>query len=525
MPINKLKCPQCGKPAVTKKEYTVGGLSFKTYECGHTETVKELKASDFAGFQSYDNHRPMPFQVQGALHVIKSGGRALILDEQGLGKTVQFCMVLWSHPKEMCRSLILCKAGLKVQLSREIPRWCGEDWIPQIVGSENDYIVPGTKVLILSFDTLWRFKDIPGWMQKYKIKSICLDEVQHIKNGDSKRTVGVQLACREVPYVIGLSGTPIKNHAGEYFNILNIVRPDKFRERSNFGQVWVDTYWNGKTMKYGGIKDLQAFDNYTKDFIIRRTRNQVMPELPNVTRMFRFSELGSVVEEAYKNTLKEFQEYYNYGSAGDSAIVRQSNILAYLAKMRHITGISKVESVVDYVDDFINETDRKIVIFAHHLDVGNALMSRLSELRMADPQTWGCPVLSIQGISADKRAPIVDLFARDGYRILIAGETSSAEGLNLQFCSDTVIMERQWNPANEEQVEGRFIRIGQKMNKVNAMYPIAVGTVDEFFSELVEKKRSYCNLDPTKKVVWSESSLIQELAEVLAMSGGRKWGW
>jgi SNF2 family DNA or RNA helicase len=100
------------------------------------------------------------------------------------------------------------------------------------------------------------------------------------------------------------------------------------------------------------------------------------------------------------------------------------------------------------------------------------------------------------------------------------------EGHNLQICSDCIIMEREWNPPKEEQAEGRFPRPGQTSDKITATYFTAIGTVDEFFAEIVEQKRSI--FDSTMngiKTNWNESSLIKELAEVLAQNGGKKWGF
>lgn len=524
MPIIKNKCPQCNKPAETVAEKLIAGIRINQYPCGHIEAVHQLEVRDFANFVSSDGHRPRKFQIEGALFGINGNARVLIADDMGLGKTVQACMIMATHPSELTKFLVLCKAGLKAQWTKEVARWCGSDWLPQVVSTEQDYLVPGVKGFVLSFDTLWRFKDIESWMQKARIKFIILDEVQHIKNSDSKRTNGVRLASRQVKHIVGLSGTPIKNHAGEYFTVLNLIRPDLFRTKATFDQVWVDTYWSGRTLKYGGLKDQKSFERYTKDFIIRRTREEVMPELPTVTRDFRFSELGPAVEKAYIDTFKQFQNYMNYDSIGVSAIEKQANILSYLSKMRHLTGIAKIEPVIDYTEDFIESTSRKLVIFAHHKDVGAALLERLSALCAANPEKWGSGVLNIQGISPDNRAPIIEQFALPGYRILIAGELASSEGLNLQFCDACVLMERQWNPANEEQAEARFIRIGQVSNKVTAMYPIAIGTIDEFLTELIEKKRQFMlNTLDGKEIQWNQSSIIQELAEILNQTGGKKW--
>jgi SNF2 family DNA or RNA helicase len=85
------------------------------------------------------------------------------------------------------------------------------------------------------------------------------------------------------------------------------------------------------------------------------------------------------------------------------------------------------------------------------------------------------------------------------------------------------MLERQWNPANEEQAEGRFHRFGQ-VNPVSVIYMIASETIDEYFTELVEQKRAIVSstLD-NKELQWDSNSLMQELALVLTTKGKKAW--
>lgn len=521
--IVKNFCPVCNSKVQTTSEFKNGGLIFTGFSCGHSRTQKELKRGDFADFVSQDNKRPYPFQIDGALFALNSGGRFLIMDEMGLGKTVQFLMftkeLLKSFPKK--RILLAVKSGLKIQWAKEIQRWLDRD--AQIIDKEDEFVLPGVRFIIVSFDMLWRFKDIKAFVEKHNVICCGLDEVQHIKNSDSKRTKGVQILVQNVEYVGALSGTPIKNNAGEFFPVLNMIRPDKIPSKHYWERIWVDTYYNGYGgTKSKGLKDPQRFKEFSKDFIIRRTREEVMPDLPSITRENRFSELGKEVEQLYKDTFKQFQNFYNGTSSSQlSALQRNANILAYLVKMRHLTGLAKIEPTVEYVKDFIEETDRKIVIFLHHKDVAELLIQKLQE-ELPDER-----ILQLSAdLSSFQRNEVVETFQMPKFRIMVASTLASGEGLNLQFCSDCIIMERQWNPANEEQAEGRFVRIGQKANAVTSTYMIAVGTVDEFFSEIVEKKRSIAaNVLDAKDIKWDESSLIKELAEVLAMNGGSHWSW
>ncbi|HEY6020421.1 MAG TPA: hypothetical protein VIY48_11075, partial [Candidatus Paceibacterota bacterium] len=95
----------------------------------------------------------------------------------------------------------------------------------------------------------------------------------------------------------------------------------------------------------------------------------------------------------------------------------------------------------------------------------------------------------------------------------------------LQCCANLVMVERQWNPANEEQAEARFPRPGQKADKIIALYLVAVGTIDELLARLVEKKRALCNevIDGKKHVRWDETDVIREIGRILAEQGKQAW--
>jgi len=136
-----------------------------------------------------------------------------------------------------------------------------------------------------------------------------------------------------------------------------------------------------------------------------------------------------------------------------------------------------------------------------------------------------CEVLK-SSMDADQRQAAVTNFKENAKcRVMIASTLASGEGLNLQFCSDAVMLEKQWNPANEEQAETRFTRFGSTAEHVNVTYMISVGTIDEWLTELVEKKRALIKkiVDREENVEWEQSSLMKELADILYAKGGKRW--
>lgn len=538
-------CPTCSKPATLAGELKVGKLSVRRYTCGHTETVLGVapQDTDTLDIVSLDGKRPFKYQIEGGRFLERANGRALLADEMALGKTVQAEIFLKAHP-ECLPAIVICKAGLRIQWHRESMRW--GDFIPQVIDGVRTPLLKGMDMYMVSLDSSWRigYRDptkeekkrgitepvqcgetLVEQAKRCKVKTIIIDECQLIKNGQSKRTNAVRKLCADMEHIIALSGTPIKNHAGEYFPILNILRPDKFPSERSFLYGWCDTYFDGYKSKTGGLKDPAKFLEYTKDFILRRERKDVLPDLPSIFRAFSFCDLGEVVEEEYLKTLKEFNDFYDDMSHMTPAAAN-GGILAFLSRMRHLTGIAKIDPVCEFVEEFITTTDRKLMIFVHHQDVGQTLKIKLDKMAKEWPAEWGKEILNIQGIEASKRDPIIEQFRTSDYRVMIASTIASGEGLNLQFCADMVMMERQWNPANEEQCEARFPRPGQTAEKINANYFVAVGTVDEFFAELVEKKREVVTETLAGRASkWDQSSIVRELADVLRQKGGKKWGW
>jgi SNF2 family DNA or RNA helicase len=364
--------------------------------------------------------------------------------------------------------------------------------------------------------------------KKFKhIKTIVLDECQYIKNEDAKRTNAVRLLIKknEIKHVIAMSGTPIKNKADEFFPVLNMIAPTKFPSKAMMMNRYFNYYIDGQG-EYRIINAKDTFYDALDGIMIRRTRAEVAPELPTIRRMFFNSEIeNKELQRAYGDVQKEFDAFMEKNDGGISA-AEYTNLLGFFARMRRITGMAKIGPTVEFVTDFLLSTDRKIVIFGHHKDTLEALKEVLDT--WCEQGGWNKCLALKSSLDADQRQEVVEKFKNDAMsRILIASTLASGEGLNLQFCSDAIMLERQWNPANEEQAETRFTRFredGKYDEHVNVTYMISVGTIDEWLSELVEKKRALIgNIVDRQENNWEESSLMKELASVIYAKGGKRW--
>ena len=549
------KCEVCGRVAKTLREVTTEfGLMphdiKKIYlECGHVITKKIPKGTPFHTFQmggdenclhTWDKNkclkcgrfRPFTYQIDG----MRFGEAALAVnngvgffDEMGLGKTQQAGGVIKFHP-ELQPTLWTVKSGLKGQFAAFLIHWLGDDHVPQIITSSKDYLIPGLKHYIIGYDMMVpkvrQLKNgktaVQGFdiaqFDRVGIKCVVLDECQQIKNVDSTRTQMVRRVVKGRK-VIALSGTPWKNRGSELFPILNMLDYIKFHSEDAFKRRWVETHWEGRYQREGGIRNIPQFKELTKDIIIRRERTEVMPELPLVNRTKLYVRMTENQERDYDEAVEAFVQWYETEAANVSGM----HILAMMARMRHLIALAKIPATMEYVHEFVEDTDRKLVIFVHHKDVSDILYD---EIKTAYGGKNG---MYIGHVTADSdKFTISQKFNSEKRGILVASQLASGEGFNWQTCSDCIMHERQWNPGNEEQAEGRFIRIGQEAESVNAIYTEAEGlsSIDTQIDAIVERKRAafHATMNKSEAPKWSEASLGKELADAIVAGHKRKKG-
>lgn len=591
--IIKPKCEFCHKDLIEVSRTDWGDTWLIEGKCGHT-TVRPKLTSEEVWPSSRDGRDPFQFQKDGVIFLERADGNALLLDEQGLGKTVQECMFLNRNFDEVVPALVVVKSGLRAQWWAEIFRWTGH--IPEtLLKSTDKPQFDFADIFIVSVDMLrlfrpdinypgdqvfeqWKATGDPRAKKNYtplwdddlcaRFKHICVDEAHLLKNELSSRTKALRTIVRageiagKRPRIICMTGTAVEKHAGEFFVPLNLVRPELFNNRERFlrQHVQFSTPKFGAVAKPMGLKDQKAWKELTGDFIIRRLRKDVLPDLPKIFRQFRLAELEGGDLEAYKRIVQNFMKDTNAGR-----VKTPTDILGYLSKMRHITGVGKTDACIEYIEEFLLESGestyeaqltndkgeyvteqitagRKLVVFLHHIMAGKIVMQQVENIckyGVRDPKTdskgkviqeeldlYAPPLWLNAEVPTMERQKMIDEFKKPERRVMIASTLAAAEGLNMQFVSDALMMERQWNPSKEEQAEGRFPRPGALADKINVVYLIAAGTIDDFLTTLVEqKRRNVANTLDGGEVEWNQDSLMAELADVLMKKGLKKWSF
>lgn len=531
-------CNACDKPAIEVSREELSSCYMVNLKCGHFVFIQKhddnyspFESLTFDGdsscahswgegrertiCQKCNAKRLCDYQITGARLLEEFNGRFGLFDEQGLGKTIQALAYLNFHKDDAFPLLWVTKSGIKYQHAKEITRILGMDYFPQIITSGKERLFPGFKVFLASH-AIFRNLDL-SQISEIGIKTIVIDECQAIKNPQAKQTQALRTVVKDIEKIIPLSGTPWKNRGSEFFVVLNMLDPKMFHTYETFIREWVDSYFSGNKIKEGGIARPDKFKAATKHILVRRERVDVMPELPIISRHKFICEVDESSRKAYnteQNKLKSIMlDAILEGTEESFETKRQVN--ESLMIMRQIVGISKVPTTVELAQDFLEETDRKLVIFVHHKECARLILSQMQQF--CREKRLSQPLVLSSANSPEERFSIQDKFNGPSYRLLIASTLASGEGLNLQTCSDCIMHERQWNNANEEQAEGRFIRIGQQANAVVATYVHAVDTVDTILDSIVdEKRRAFHNsMNNSELNAWQSQDLTEEIIKQL----------
>lgn len=552
----KDKCETCGKVAVFDREMIVDShredvadKKITFFKCGHFRIVELPKATPFhlltMGGRKNCIHtwqkntcldcganRPFPFQVEGmrfAEIALSTGKGVGIFDDMGLGKTVQACGVLKYHP-EWGPFCFAVKSAIKFQWFKAILGWMGDEFLPQIINTSNDIVIPGLKCYIISYDLLvFKTKKLKSGKTVNQgfdvnklinagIKTIVLDECQQLKNPDSSRTQEIRKLAK-VTKVIALSGTPWKNSGDEFFSVLNMIDPIRFNSHKGYVDRWVETYWDGNKLKKGGIKHVEHFRAFTKDFLIRRERASVLPELPIINRQKLYVELNALETQVYNDETSSFVKWWNQHvidgteASGDTSL----QLLAKLSRLRHISGLAKIPATEEFIEQYVEQAEiKKLIIGVHHIDVGQILFDNLTEKYTP----LGFKVMKITGsMNSLEKFEAQEEFNRTDKVLMVASILAAGEGMNLQTTNNIVLHEREWNPANEQQFEDRIIRIGQMSNNVTGTYVLGADTVDDLFDQIVNSKRNKfhksMNTNELSNPSWVENNILHELANAI----------
>ena len=444
------------------------------------------------------------YQEEAVKYIEKKKGRVLLADEPGLGKTIMALAWLSMHP-EARPVIIVCPAVVKINWRREANKWIKGESVALLTGRTPDpKVIKDKKIIIVNYDILANFKKVrvPGgtrkwrdkwqmagnsWVQellKIKPKAIVVDEVHKIKDNSRQQTKAVTTLVKKskVKHLIMMTGTPILNNPVEIYNTLKLLNPKVVPPFEWYAQRYCKpkrTCWG---WEYTGGSNTKELNNKLKSlFMLRRKKKKVL-DLPD--KCISHIKIPISNREDYTKAEDQFfnfvKDYYGSGAVRKAA---KGGTLVKITYLRQLVANGKIDSGIEWIRDFLETTNEKLVVFAIHRNVVDNIVNAFPEISV-----------SITGSTSMKnRDEAVQRFQNDDTVKLFVGNIKAAGvGLTLTASRTVAFLELPWTPSELEQAMDRTHRVGQN-KEVHVNYLIAENTIEGKLLTVINKKAKIIN--------------------------------
>lgn len=439
------------------------------------------------------------------------GVGACLADQMGLGKTVQALAVILTRA-EVGATLIVAPTSVCLNWVTEAQRFAPTLNIIQFGGSGRQKLLDGLQPLdlvICSYGLLQQ-EEVATMLSQVEWRTIVLDEAQAIKNMTSKRS---QAAMNlKGGFKLITTGTPIENHLGELWNLFRFINPGLLGSFESFNQRFA--------VKIEKFQDKQARNKLKKliqPFLLRRTKNQVLEELPEKTEILLHVEL-SREEMAFYEALRR-DAISKLTDSEASAGQKYLQVLAEIMRLRRACcnpslvmpntelSSSKLQLFAEVLGDLL-ENRHKALVFSQFVDHLHIIRDYLDKLGISYQYLDG-------STPAPERKKRVDAFQAGSSDVFLISLKAGGVGLNLTAADYVIHMDPWWNPAVEDQASDRAHRIGQQ-RPVTIYRLVAKDTIEDKIVELHHHKRDLANsllegADMSGKI--STDALLQLLME------------
>ena len=432
------------------------------------------------------------------LHHYGFGG--ILADDMGLGKTLQAIAFLSSQLQENSRVLILAPSGLIYNWADEFQKFAPNLDVVVVHGLKpyrETILAEKHQIYVTSYATFRQDSEI---YQDLSFDFLFLDEAQVMKNAQTK--IAKTLRKFVVPSVFALSGTPIENNIGELWSIFQIVLPGLLPAKKDF-------------MKLPAERVAQ----FIKPFVMRRKKEEVLTELPDLIEVVYKNELEDQQKAIYLAQLQQMQERIEHVTAAEFQRNRVE-ILAGLMRLRQICDTpalfmedykgnsGKLDSLRDLLSQ-IAEGNHRVLIFSQFRGMLDRIEEELPQLGLTSFKITG-------STPSQDRQEMTKAFNQGERDVFLISLKAGGVGLNLTGADTVILVDLWWNPAVESQAIGRAHRMGQEQ-AVEVYRLVTRGTIEEKIQELQEQKKNLVSevLDGTE----SRGSLtLTEIQEILGIS-------
>ena len=443
-----------------------------------------------------------PYQKRGVVAIERKGGRVLLADEPGLGKTCQ-ALVWMGHKADAWPVVIVCPASLKLNWAKEIRMWLNDDVDIHIIkGGFNHKSKPieldknnrKPQVVIMNYDVAvsW-FNYISGF------QTVILDESHYIKNIQALRTKATLKIAGKAEYVVAISGTPILAKPIEAFTTLNLIAPDRFPSWWNYANHYCDLKKTRWGIDVSGSSNPNGLKEWIKPHTIRRLKENVLTDLPQKRFATIETEMSAKTRKDYDAKMVELMGW-------KQANVKGSKMQGFgiMEALKQVCLSAKIDAALEIAQSYL-DADTPLVVFGIHKALADAFEKKFKD-----------QVGIITGsTSAKRRNDIVNDFQAGKIKLFYGNIQAAGTGITLTAASNMLMVEYPWSPGDYQQANDRVHRIGQA-NAVLIHNLVVRDTMDEIILRMLLKKQEVVRSIMDDGQTTESDNLFEEVVMQLA---------
>lgn len=429
-----------------------------------------------------------PYQKKGLawLDLISGQGIGGILaDDMGLGKTIQIIALLVAQKsaagaKGKSPTLIVAPRSLIFNWLKELEKFAPHLKTLDYTGKRRTEVVKDLKKFDVVLTTYQTLRMDVGILQEKVFDFFVIDEAHYIKNSEAQSSQ----ACRliQARQKLALTGTPVENSLLDLFSILEVVNP---------GLISRDI-----RERYSRERDLAALKDLgraLRPFILRRTKEEVLKDLPAKSEQILYCELSATERKKYDEMKQHYWTQLSQVIEQKSLARSKIEVLEALLRLRQAAchqgllnagkraeSSSKFDLLLDQLSVVIQD-GHKALIFSQFTSLLGLLKTQL--------EARGIRYEYLDGQTKDRQERVERFQGDPEIPVFLLSLKAGGVGLNLTSADYVFILDPWWNPAAESQAIDRAHRIGQTQ-KVFAYKIIAKDTVEEKILELQKSKKA-----------------------------------
>ena len=469
------------------------------------QVLQNYKNSKFMPSSSFDDIL-RPYQLDGfkwlkTLAKFNFGG--ILADDMGLGKTIEIIAFLESDLVNK-PSLIVCPMSLVYNWENECEKWNFSSEVKLIIGSSDDReniinnIDENKKAIyITSYDSLRRDFDL----YKNSFRFVIADEAQYIKNQYAQKSEAIKSIKSDINYA--LTGTPIENGLADLWSIFDFLMPGYLSNYSYFKSRYESL------IQHDDIEALTMLKRRVSPFILRRTKKDVLKDLPDKIEDYYYCKMSLEQKKIYDSYVLKLKDDINNGG---------NNILALLTRLRQICitpelilqdkfDNTKINMAVELIKTSI-DSGHRLLVFSQFSQSFPIISKELEKMNIRH--------FILDGITKAKaRIEMVSEFnSNEDIKVFIISLKAGGTGLNLVGADTVIHLDPWWNSSAEAQATDRAYRIGQTKN-VTVIKLICKDTIEEKVIELQKLKKdlaeSIVASDESKSVKLTRKEILELL--------------